>query len=83
MEGGMKMDFALTKEQKDVVKAAREFAQGEFPEHAQKFDREETFDFDLWKKGCELGFVGMYIKEAYGVWNGPSFMLSRDGILGG
>jgi len=60
------MDFALTKEQKDIVKAAREFAQGEFPEHAQKFDREETFDFGLWKKGCELGFVGMYIKEAYG-----------------
>ena len=60
------MDFSLTKEQQDVMKAAREFALGEFPERAQEFDRQETFDFEIWKKACELGFVGMYIKEAYG-----------------
>jgi len=57
------MDFSLTQEQKDVVTAAREFALGEFPERAQEFDREETFDYQIWKKACELGFVGMYIKE--------------------
>jgi alkylation response protein AidB-like acyl-CoA dehydrogenase len=66
MEGGITMDFTLTKEQKDIVKAAREFALGEFPDRAQEFDRGETFDFDIWRKACELGFVGMYIKEAYG-----------------
>jgi len=60
------MDFSLTKEQQDVVKAAREFALGEFEDRAQEFDRQETFDFEIWKKACELGFVGMYIKEAYG-----------------
>ena len=58
------MDFALSKEQQDIVKAAREFALGEFPDRAVEFDREETFDFSLWKKACELGFVGVFIDEA-------------------
>jgi len=62
----MMMDFSLTKEQQDIIKAAREFALGEFPDRAQEFDREETFDFDIWKRACELGFIGMYIDEAYG-----------------
>ena len=60
------MDFELSKEQKDIVKAAREFALGEFPERAQEFDREEKFDFEIWKKACELGFVGVFIDEKYG-----------------
>jgi len=60
------MDFELTKEQKDIVKAAREFALGEFPERAEEFDREEKFDFEIWKKACELGFVGVFIDEKYG-----------------
>jgi alkylation response protein AidB-like acyl-CoA dehydrogenase len=60
------MDFALTKEQKDIQKAAREFALGEFPEKAQEFDRNETFDPNIRKKACELGFVGVFIDEAYG-----------------
>ncbi|MGD2125401.1 MAG: acyl-CoA dehydrogenase family protein [Desulfobacteraceae bacterium] len=60
------MDFTLTKEQIDIQKAAREFALGEFPERAQEFDRNETFDLDIWRKACELGFVGVFIEEAYG-----------------
>jgi alkylation response protein AidB-like acyl-CoA dehydrogenase len=60
------MDFSLTKEQQDVVKAAREFALGEFRDRAQEMDREERFDLSIWKKACELGFVGMFIREAYG-----------------
>jgi alkylation response protein AidB-like acyl-CoA dehydrogenase len=60
------MDFALNKEQKDIVKAAREFAEGEFPDVAVEFDRNETFDLALWKKACELGFVGVFIPEEYG-----------------
>ncbi|MCF8083646.1 MAG: acyl-CoA dehydrogenase family protein [Deltaproteobacteria bacterium] len=59
------MDFALSEEQQDIVSAAREFAQGEFPERALEFDRNETFDLGLWKKACELGFVGVFIDEAY------------------
>jgi alkylation response protein AidB-like acyl-CoA dehydrogenase len=60
-----RMDFELNKEQKDIIKAAREFAQGEFPDRALEFDRNETFDLKLWKKACDLGFVGVFIEEAY------------------
>ena len=60
------MDFELSKEQRDIVKAAREFALGEFPDRAAEFDREETFDLGLWRKACDLGFVGIFIDEAYG-----------------
>jgi len=60
------MDFALSREQKDIVKAAQEFALGEFPDRALEFDREETFDLNIWKKACELGFIGVFIEEEYG-----------------
>jgi len=60
------MDFTLSREQQDIIKAAREFAQGEFPDRALEFDREEKFDLDIWKKACELGFVGVFIDEEYG-----------------
>jgi alkylation response protein AidB-like acyl-CoA dehydrogenase len=60
------MDFELSKEQKDIARAAREFAEGEFPDRAEEFDRDETFDESLHKKAAELGFVGTFIKEEYG-----------------
>ncbi len=60
------MDFALTKEQQEIVNAARRFAKKEFPERALEFDRGETFDLRLWKKACELGFVGVFIEPTYG-----------------
>jgi alkylation response protein AidB-like acyl-CoA dehydrogenase len=60
------MDFSLSKEQQDIVKAARKFALGEFPGRAVEFDREESFDYAIWKKACELGFVGVFIDEKYG-----------------
>jgi len=60
------MDFNLTKEQQDIVKAARKFALGEFPGRAVEFDREEKFDYAIWKKACDLGFVGVFIDEKYG-----------------
>jgi len=60
------MDFTLSKEQSDIQKAAREFALGEFSDRAQEFDRNESFDLDIWRKACQLGFVGVFIEEAYG-----------------
>jgi acyl-CoA dehydrogenase len=60
------MDFDLTEEQKDIVKAARAFAEGEFPELAQECDRKEEFPRALWKKACQHGFVGVFIPETYG-----------------
>lgn len=60
------MDFTLSKEQQDIVRAARRFARGEFPDRALEFDRQETFDLEIWKKACGLGFVGVFIEEKYG-----------------
>ena len=60
------MDFEFTKEQKDIAQAAREFAEKEFLERAEEFDRDETFDEEIFKKAAELGFVGIFIDEAYG-----------------
>ncbi len=60
------MDFNLSKQQRDIVRAAKSFAQGEFPQVAAEFDREEKFDLNLWRKACELGFVGNFIPEEYG-----------------
>jgi alkylation response protein AidB-like acyl-CoA dehydrogenase len=60
------MDFTLTQEQRQIVRAAREFAQKEFRPRAQEFDREEKFDYAIWKKACRLGFVGIDIDEKYG-----------------
>lgn len=60
------MSFELSKEQRDIVRAARKFATGEFPDRALEFDREETFDLDLWRKAAELGFVGVFIDADYG-----------------
>ncbi len=60
------MDFNLTKEQRDIQRAAREFAEGEFPDRAEEFDRDESFDEEIFKRAAELGFVGVWIKEEYG-----------------
>ena len=38
---------------------------GEFPDRALEFDREEKFDLKIWKKACDLGFVGVFIEEKY------------------
>src|SRR4030043_201569 len=60
------MDFELTNRQKQIRMAAQEFAEGEFPQIAREYDRKEEFPRDLWKKACELGFIGLFIKKEYG-----------------
>jgi acyl-CoA dehydrogenase len=60
------MDFELSGEQRDIQRAAREFAEGEFTEMAREYDRKEEFPRELWKKACQLGFIGLFIKEEYG-----------------
>jgi alkylation response protein AidB-like acyl-CoA dehydrogenase len=60
------MDFNLTKEQRDIKKAARDFAEGELRDIAKECDREEKADRSVMKKACELGFVGVFIPEEYG-----------------
>jgi alkylation response protein AidB-like acyl-CoA dehydrogenase len=72
------MDFELTKEQKDIAKAAKEFAEGEFADRAEEFDRDETFDETIFKKAAELGFLGIFIDEKYG---GPGLGIIEQCIL--
>jgi len=61
------MDFRLNKEQEAIQKAAREFAKGEFDkEIALEHERTHTFPRAIWKKACELGFLGIHFPEKYG-----------------
>jgi alkylation response protein AidB-like acyl-CoA dehydrogenase len=61
------MDFRLSDEQKDVQKAAREFAQGEFdPDLALELDESGKFPESLWKKAAQLGFIGIHYPEELG-----------------
>ena len=61
------MNFELTGEQKDIQKAAREFAQGEFDkDKILEWEQNHTFPRELWKKACKLGFVGIHFPEEYG-----------------
>ncbi|MBW1798042.1 MAG: acyl-CoA/acyl-ACP dehydrogenase, partial [Deltaproteobacteria bacterium] len=60
------MDFDLTTEQKDIQKAAQEFARGEFdPDDALEYDRNQQFPSKIWKMACELGFIGLHFPEQY------------------
>ncbi len=58
--------FELTSEQKDIKKAAREFAEGELKEIARELDEKQHFDEKLWEKAAELGFLAVFIDEEYG-----------------
>jgi len=58
--------FELTREQKQIQKAAKEFAEGEFREVARELDAKEEFDDRIWKKAAELGFLAVFIDEKYG-----------------
>ncbi|NWG04254.1 MAG: acyl-CoA/acyl-ACP dehydrogenase, partial [Syntrophaceae bacterium] len=61
------MDFNLSEEQKDVQKAASDFAQGEFdPELALELDKKGAFPESIWKKACQLGFIGLHYPETFG-----------------
>ncbi len=61
------MEFRLNKEQEAIQKAAREFAKGEFDkEIALEHERAHTFPSEIWKKACELGFMGIHFPEEYG-----------------
>ncbi len=54
------MDFSLTREQRDIKRAAAKFARGEFqPELAQECECNHRFPRELYKKAGELGFIGI------------------------
>jgi alkylation response protein AidB-like acyl-CoA dehydrogenase len=60
------MDFELTKSQKEIQKAARDFARGEFDKDlALELDKKHEFPEKIWKKAADLGFIGVHFPEEY------------------
>ena len=60
------MDFRLNKSQKEIQKAARDFAKGEFDkELAMELDRSHEFPRKIWEKAADLGFIGIHFPEKY------------------
>lgn len=60
------MDFRLTSAQLDLRKAAREFAEREFPAIAKECDQEESFPLDLIRKASRSGLAGIFVDREYG-----------------
>ncbi|MFN2437103.1 MAG: acyl-CoA dehydrogenase family protein, partial [Desulfotignum sp.] len=60
------MDFLLSKEQKIIQKAAREFARGELAPMGRELDLNETYPDEIVKKARELGLIGLFVPEKFG-----------------
>ena len=57
--------FALTEEQREIQRTAREFAAAEIAPSVAQWDEDSYFEPALPRKFGELGFLGMLIPEAY------------------
>ncbi len=56
--------FELTRSQKEIQKAARDFAKGEFDkDQAIEFEKENRFPEKIWRTAAELGFIGIHFPE--------------------
>src|SRR5262249_31431623 len=75
-----RMDLSLTESQEMLRSAARSFVEREAPRHAivamQK--AESSLAPDLWRKACELGWLGMLVPERHG---GSGSSLSEAAVL--
>ena len=59
------MEFELSKPQKEIQKAAREFAKGEFDkEIIIERGRERQYPDNVLKKASDLGFIGIHFPES-------------------
>jgi len=60
------MDFELTKTQKEIQKAVRAFAKGEFDKDlALELERKHEFPRKIWQKAGDLGLIGVHFPEEY------------------
>jgi len=58
--------FELSKPQKEIQKAARDFAKGEFDkELAYEHEKRGEFPRAIWKSAAELGFLGIHYPESF------------------
>ncbi len=60
------MNFEFDKPQKDIRKAAGEFAKGEFDkELILELEKHSEFPEKIWQKAGELGFIGIHFDQEY------------------
>ncbi|MDL2321635.1 acyl-CoA dehydrogenase family protein [Desulfosarcina sp. OttesenSCG-928-B08] len=60
------MDFELSKQQKEIQKAVREFVKGEFKkDDIADLLEKHAYPEKIWKKAAELGFIGIHFPEKY------------------
>ncbi len=58
--------FALTEEQGEISRMARDFAANEMAPFAVEWDRNKTFPVDVIRRTAELGMGGIYVREDMG-----------------
>ena len=60
------MNFELLRSHKEIQKAARDFAKGEFKkELALELNKKHEFPKKIWKKAADLGFIGIHFPVEY------------------
>jgi alkylation response protein AidB-like acyl-CoA dehydrogenase len=60
------MDFKLTRTQKEIQKAVRDFCKGEFDKDLiLELERKHEFPTRVWKKACDIGLMGVHFPEKY------------------
>ncbi len=58
--------FEFDKSQKQIQKAVKAFAKGEFDkEQIQDFEKNREYPIQTWKKAAELGFIGIHFPEKF------------------
>lgn len=73
------MQFELTDTQRDIQKAAKEFAEKEFDlDLVLELEKEGRFPKSIFEKACQLGFIGIDYPEQYG---GQSFGLFENVLV--
>jgi alkylation response protein AidB-like acyl-CoA dehydrogenase len=72
------VDFLLSKEQKIIQKAAREFARGELAPMGRELDLNETYPEEIVKKARDLGLIGLFVPEKFG---GPGLGYLEQAIV--
>ena len=60
------VDFALTEEQEELRRVAREFAQNEIAPVAMRFDKTGEFPWEIYRKAYDIGLLNTSVPTAYG-----------------
>jgi hypothetical protein len=72
----VRMDFTLSDKQRNIQCAVEQFARGEFdPDLGRELDETGKFPESIWKKACQLGFVGVQCPREFG---GSGYMADQE-----